>query len=778
MRYEKQKERISYFLASGVYLKVEMSIKIEEASHNMQSTTMAPTTSAAKISIFANKSGFVIPKNKLSGSMVPVLRGGKKEGSESVNEESIKQVRRKTKWGPDLTQDTTVRKGRALAYQTRVDQIAQQLSSGPMDWEENQDTLTASSIPHYKLNAEKIKSLELEKREAIGEVLKLNPNYKPPAGYKPIQKEGKVPIPIKEHPGYNFIGLIFGPVSDTHKRLEKETGAKVKVYGIKADTGQKVEVTSADGNESCSSYQEMYVQVLADTYEKVDAAVSLIELLVNPVSVKAGSTSMTSSSNGMAATDNPGVVQPIAGSGLAPAHGHFQQYPWFPGSASQNTIATLPGSMSSTDPSAAVVGNPIQVSSLPNPSSAPSLFGPPGMVAGLGSVPQNPSLVSSRPNTPLVSQQPYMPLTPLGQIGAPRNPLITASESTAFHQNMVVPPQISVNQSMATGTSQVFRPPISNQSLPSAGGHTGWSGWNSPVAQGTNMMPMTPPIAAAQGSHPLVSNPMGISVAPPVGFPHGNPSGSAPAGIVNQQPTNSLLQSQMRHPLPQHPPSGHPNSTLPPQPVIPNSVTGRPSNFDAMNPLPIGAPRPQQSGSSDFIFQPHRPNSASQVIPRPVSRFDPPNIPLQNQLIQPGHAPQTPSIRPEMRNLNPSHAMPSFPELQVNNRMIQRQPIPVNFPGGPAGPPPPIRPMPFPNSGTPSFAHMHPRNFNPAAPPVNSGSYPPRTGNLMFHQNNPAMMTHPPNFPTSNNEFRPSKPAPGPFGVQQTYDPFSPTSLS
>lgn len=49
--------------------------------------------------------------------MVPVLRGGKKDGSESVNEESTKQVWRKTKWGPDLTQDTTVRKGRALAYQ-------------------------------------------------------------------------------------------------------------------------------------------------------------------------------------------------------------------------------------------------------------------------------------------------------------------------------------------------------------------------------------------------------------------------------------------------------------------------------------------------------------------------------------------------------------------------------------------------------------------------------------------------------------------------------------
>lgn len=46
-----------------------------------------------------------------------------------------------------------------------------------------------------------------------------------------LSKTGEVIVPyeafllvslqIKEHPGYNFIGLIFGPVSDTHKRLEK-----------------------------------------------------------------------------------------------------------------------------------------------------------------------------------------------------------------------------------------------------------------------------------------------------------------------------------------------------------------------------------------------------------------------------------------------------------------------------------------------------------------------------------------------------------------------------
>ena len=68
--------------------------------------------------MFAAKSGFVIPKNKLSGSLVPIYRGGKKPGgSDAVNEEGTTQVQRKTKWGPDLTQDAAVRKGRALAYQ-------------------------------------------------------------------------------------------------------------------------------------------------------------------------------------------------------------------------------------------------------------------------------------------------------------------------------------------------------------------------------------------------------------------------------------------------------------------------------------------------------------------------------------------------------------------------------------------------------------------------------------------------------------------------------------
>lgn len=81
-------------------------------------TSSAAPTGGQKLSMLAAKSGFVIPKNKLSGSLVPIFRGPKNQGGTgATNEESSKQMHRKTKWGPDMTQDAAVRKGRALALQ-------------------------------------------------------------------------------------------------------------------------------------------------------------------------------------------------------------------------------------------------------------------------------------------------------------------------------------------------------------------------------------------------------------------------------------------------------------------------------------------------------------------------------------------------------------------------------------------------------------------------------------------------------------------------------------
>ncbi|KAK9075423.1 hypothetical protein SSX86_003746 [Deinandra increscens subsp. villosa] len=102
-----------------------------------------------------------------------------------------------------------------------------------------------------------------------GEILKLNPSYKVPPDYKPLLKEDRVTIPIKEHPAHNFIGLIFGPAGDNKKQLEKETGAKIQVYGTKAGTKKESEITSSDGNEVNGDYEKLYVLVTAETYEKL-----------------------------------------------------------------------------------------------------------------------------------------------------------------------------------------------------------------------------------------------------------------------------------------------------------------------------------------------------------------------------------------------------------------------------------------------------------------------------------------------------------------------------
>ena len=103
-----------------------MSTKVDQTSAvgphviNMSAKTTSSTASTMgpKVSRFAAKTGFVIPKNKLSGSLVPIFRGGKKPGgNDTANEDNMNQIHRKTKWGPDLTEDAVVRRGRALAYQ-------------------------------------------------------------------------------------------------------------------------------------------------------------------------------------------------------------------------------------------------------------------------------------------------------------------------------------------------------------------------------------------------------------------------------------------------------------------------------------------------------------------------------------------------------------------------------------------------------------------------------------------------------------------------------------
>lgn len=256
--------------------------------------TTGSTTAVAESPKVAKmvKSGlnFVIPKNKLLGAMVPVSRSATKWEPLDPKKEEVKPPVRKTKWGPDLTQDAVVKKGRALALQTRAEQLAAQLESGNLDIDSNEDTRSPSPPPLYdtlghRMNTRegrKREQLDIERREAIGECMKLNSAYKPPSGYKPIAKEAKLYIPVKEHPGYNFIGLILGPRGNTQKRMEAETGAKITIRGKGAVKEGKMQ-SARNGKDMDGASEELHVHISADTFEKVDAAVLLIEPLLMPV---------------------------------------------------------------------------------------------------------------------------------------------------------------------------------------------------------------------------------------------------------------------------------------------------------------------------------------------------------------------------------------------------------------------------------------------------------------------------------------------------------------
>lgn len=124
--------------------------------------------------------------------------------------------------------------------------------------------------------------LNREKQEIIQQIIKKNPAFKPPADYRPPKLQKKLYIPMKEYPGYNFIGLIIGPRGNTQKRMAKETGAKIVIRGKgsvkEGRLGQK-----RDLNFDPAENEDLHVLVEAETQDSLDAAVGMVEKLLQPV---------------------------------------------------------------------------------------------------------------------------------------------------------------------------------------------------------------------------------------------------------------------------------------------------------------------------------------------------------------------------------------------------------------------------------------------------------------------------------------------------------------
>lgn len=770
-----------------------MSTKLDspsviEARHGQStaSISVSSTVSASspKVSKFGAKAGFVIPKNKLSGSLVPIFRGGSKGDSGSMGkEESTKQFQRKTKWGADLTQDAAVRKGKLLAYQTRMEQITQQLKSGSLKFDEDQGSespqpSSVNSATDHDDMSQKVERLELERREIIGEILRLNPSYKAPADYKPLLKESKVPIPIKSYSGYNFIGLLLGPESNTQKRLEEETGAKVRVYGTKSGSTEKREITKSDISEAQVAYEDLYVHLSADTYEKVDTAVALIELLLTPVSGTAGTAPVVSSSP---AANNADLQAANQDSGFSPApvtvprpsslpvrpgQQPFQLYPptWF-----QTNVPPHPSStfMPPFNPTQFPVlrippGAPQYFSRPPNISTAPRTSSPPVM--------RPPLLVQLAPrqSSPVPIPQSVATLRSPGpvnpQIGPPVRPFVPAPVNFSGWG----PAPTAPNRPMAPPSSYPsMRPPPAVPSAPTPSGPQ----FNVPdnVARPpTNFAPHPTPMFSSQPStippnfSPVPSH-IGLVLTP---GPASSSSGSSMPPSPTPPPT-SLAQIPPSAPAPAPAPasfhpvlvpvSPHMQGPIPLRP--PQSLPATPTpNSSTILPIvssPVTAPKPLRPISGDFTFQPLR------TQPPPAS-------PVSHSSGLPFAAPKAPSFRPASQNPIPGATVAPNP-----------------FPAGATniGPPPPM---------LQGYPHLTPARPGATAIPVSPPSFsqppsqapnpsrPPPAYPSNFQQANQIQMIH---LTRPRGSFTvPIQPMPGnahtSVGGNQIYDPFSPTASS
>lgn len=176
------------------------------------------------------------------------------------------------------------------ALNSRLLEISRMLSSGlPLD-DRPEGARSPSPEPVYdnmgiRINTREFRArerLNRERQEIIAQILKRNPNYKPPADYRPPKLHKKLYIPMKEYPGYNFIGLIIGPRGNTQKRMEKETGAKIVIRGkgsVKEGRLQQKRDLKPDPSEN----EDLHVLVEADTQDALDAAAGMVEKLLQPV---------------------------------------------------------------------------------------------------------------------------------------------------------------------------------------------------------------------------------------------------------------------------------------------------------------------------------------------------------------------------------------------------------------------------------------------------------------------------------------------------------------
>ncbi|XP_058518812.1 splicing factor 1 isoform X8 [Ochotona princeps] len=206
--------------------------------------------------------------------------------------------RKRSRWNQDTMEQKTVIPGmptvippgltreqeRAYIVQLQIEDLTRKLRTGDLGIPPNPEDRSPSPEPIYNSEGKRLntrefrtrKKLEEERHNLITEMVALNPDFKPPADYKPpaTRVSDKVMIPQDEYPEINFVGLLIGPRGNTLKNIEKECNAKIMIRG--KGSVKEGKVGRKDGQMLPGEDEPLHALVTANTMENVKKAVEQI----------------------------------------------------------------------------------------------------------------------------------------------------------------------------------------------------------------------------------------------------------------------------------------------------------------------------------------------------------------------------------------------------------------------------------------------------------------------------------------------------------------------
>uniref|UniRef100_A0A3Q3FZR7 Branchpoint-bridging protein n=1 Tax=Labrus bergylta TaxID=56723 RepID=A0A3Q3FZR7_9LABR len=246
-----------------------------------------PPMPTAAFPQFSPAAGFAAP---LPQQQLPSVVSGPDFGS--------KKQRKKSRWSSETPDQKTVIPGmptvippgltrdqeRAYIVQLQIEDLTRKLRTGDLGIPVNPEDRSPSPEPIYNSEGKRLntreyrtrKKIEEERHSLITEMVGLNPDFKPPADYKPpaTRVNDKVMIPQDEYPEINFVGLLIGPRGNTLKNIEKECCAKIMIRG--KGSVKEGKVGRKDGQMLPGEDEPLHALVTANTMENVKKAVEQI----------------------------------------------------------------------------------------------------------------------------------------------------------------------------------------------------------------------------------------------------------------------------------------------------------------------------------------------------------------------------------------------------------------------------------------------------------------------------------------------------------------------